>query len=389
MSFEHCERCRCEVLPSWKFCGKCGAYCNRGGVKNNRGEDIFRSAYGDVIKKVDESKLRFKSSRRSTTAVLAAYQVINGEKMESTLNVLKEDPIEKYKWKPPEIPTREVAEFDAENITLPIRPGRSEVKPLHNHYLDQLEFEQKTVAILFEPPIVHAERKPIAALWNVPDDSRNKEDATKVIQNQIVTVEEKAPVSIDKPDDVLLDRLEKWPTEMGKRFRKIVYAMRGTLKRCDIDVVKFRQKQRLHHMKSILDELLENIYQAKATLQIVNDEHIMFYSEIEDARLQVLASLTSAMEAVSSASDVIGGGAALVGMMEDRERDDMDAVLRLRELKGTADQIFEKWTQRVTETMGKCVVQYNRFEALIYDTAARIIQHNLACCMERYHRSIR
>ena len=343
-----CNECYVKLQPVWKYCGKCGTYLNRGGVKNKKGKlDVLNNVYTNILEKTKKSQLKHKSAKRRTSSVLAAYEVENGFHVESCLVELHKEKNDFYSWKQPELPIPHVEE-KFESMTLPTRPhskwniplrGPPVLEAIHNTRLDAFEARtSQPLAILFPPPVGFADKKCIAALWTIPSAKSPRLEpiaATPVFDSQ-----EKIPTGrLKSPDGMvisLFDRVEAWPNKMGSRFRLVVTSMRTTLELCDVNVVNFRGKNRISSLKDIHERLLANIYDGKETLHAINDEHIAFYGDLEQARLEVMTALANSM---SDAVDQLSpdgsvprgiGISSTLSKIEDREKDEIDSILRLR-----------------------------------------------------------
>lgn len=413
------------IDASWKFCGKCGHFLAPKLKdipakirKLYKTPDKIRNSYDVTIRRLKEDRLKHIKDNVELKFALTIMEVNNGARAENGYDELYETERKAERWAEPLEQPRPVDMDHFKDIKFPIRPPVPVLKPLtHISYnvaasedgaaptsedtnspAALQEGDQPSKCWFWGEPKL-SEPRPINALWHPSDPLQNPLPPEPAPEE--VPVDESLALK-QKEEANKLDmykKLEAWPNIMGKRFRRCVHSMRGNLRLCDVNVVDFQDAGKIKFLTGLLDALLGDIQTTKNITHIVNQEQILYYNELEQFRAQVSASMLARSQNIESDSDTnlfskkINWEDILSDGIEDNERDEIDILMKLRcrslhvieldfwyliifyrEWKLLGEQIYNKWSKICDELSNKCIMQYNRVEALIYDTAARRIQ---------------
>lgn len=391
---QRCDNCKADIIITWKYCGKCGAFLMPkmkalpATVKSKAHRDAFKDSFNNTISAIKTSQMGYTREKQQLGYALTVMEVDNGLRTEDGYSQLQAGVRKKGVWEKP-TPTTAPKKKERNDeshykpFTYPIRPPRRRVNPL-NYSQHQQASEKEAAAssskqgdseatdrndeikqdekgepknkataeeergeekpgpstAWFWGEAKFSDKVPINALWYHP---RGPQPPPPEPEPEPEPVDETAEMKAKEEKDIamFLNKLDAWPNVMGKRFRGCVHSMRNSLKLCDVNVIDFQSRGRIKHLTGIIESLLHNIHQTKNTTHVINQEQMLFYSELEEFRIQITASLAGALnkfhtldaETVSSnmtTKSTQKWDLILSETVEDKQRDEIDTILRLR-----------------------------------------------------------
>lgn len=354
-----CDSCNAKIKKSWKFCGKCGSFLMPKlkslpmKVRKISETDDLRESYHRIVLGITEAQQKYKREKTELQFALTCMEVDNGLRTETCYDELLEKERGAARWaKPPDQHTPlDMSYF--EDIVFPVRPPRPVLQPLtHIHYnkdtqepestfsgigdeANDLPAQDDTRCWFWGEPKLSA-KVPINVVWNQPQPKPPLPEPEPVEIPVDPMIFEKQQEEEEKRK--LLIKLDSWPNVMGKRFRRCVNSMRGHLRMCDVNVIDFQQKGRMRFLTDLLESLLDDIHTTKNVTHIINQEQMLFYTELEEFRVKVSASLAATLEEAKSKDDITDStlsicpnwDSILATETEDKQRDEVDTIMKIR-----------------------------------------------------------
>lgn len=350
-----CDNCKTTINASWKFCGKCGAFLEpklkqlpAARTKLREQTDELRDSFDNTMRSIKESRTQYKRDKSHLRCALTVMEVNNGRQTELGYDELLQTERAAGRWRKPVVEKTEIDMSHFKDITFPIRSPRPRLEPLkHTFYntnvaTDEQENddeeseaqENKSTQAWFWGEAKFSPKQTINTLWTHPEPEPPPPQPEPVEEPVDESIALRQQEEAEKA--AMFQKLEAWPNIMGKRFRQCINSMKGNLRLCDIDVINYKQHGRIKFLNDLLEALLHDIHTTKNTAHVINQEQLLYFNELEEFRVKVTSSLTSALELTAQKSSPEAGAPDWVTILatdaEDKQREEVDCIMRLRYL---------------------------------------------------------